>query len=239
MQTQEAAALYLWSAHGLALRSRVPIPAPIVVRAPAALLNPIPSDSAVWILTDAATEASLLAVSGEALAHRSDARSLPWAGSADGLRFRPGTSLVEGRIPGLRAGPFLTIVAAPGGLLAVRPDGRLLRARPDGPEDTGLRVGSALAGLWPGIVAASSPRPPGTADEVLLLSLDPSPAVASRLPVEGTITALAGASAGSTAELVAAVAEPGREQAAGTTHLEVFRVGRTDGECGERDGGPP
>jgi len=68
-------------------------------------------------------------------------------------------------------------------------------------------VGPTLAALWPGFLAASSAAPPGERDTVLVLALSTgaAPHVASELPVDGAVRALAARVSGHTARLVAAV----------------------------------
>ena len=144
---------------------------------------------------------------------------MPWPGSAAGLRFRPGTDLIEGAVDGLGSGPFLHLDESG---VAVDRDGRLLSPAGAASE---LRVGPPLAPLWPRHLAASSAAPPGERDAVLILSLSPPAGarVISELPVTGSVRALAAQVTGNAARLVAAV------ESAGQTHFVVFDLATPSG----------
>ena len=206
--------LYRLDAAGLVVQSRLALPGPAAtVRAPAGILSAAPAERAFWALTNRAPRAALYAFEGDRLALREEAAALPWPGSEAGLRFRPGTNLIEGRLSGVGQGPFLAVGA--GG--AVAPDGRLL---PHGSSD--LRVGTALAPLWPGAVAASSALPPGPVDSILILSAGSSGVeLVDSVPVDGAIRALARQPRGRADRLIAAVETP-----EGSFHLAVVDVSR-------------
>jgi hypothetical protein len=206
--------LYRLDGAGLAVQSRLALPGPAAtVRAPAGLLAVAPAERAFWALTNRAPRAALYAVEGDRLALREEAAALPWPDSEAGLRFRSGTNLIEGRLNGIGQGPFVAV--AVGG--AVGPDGRLL---PHGSAD--LKVGSALAPLWPGAMAASSALPPGPVDSILILSTGPSGvALVDSVPVDGAIRALARQPRGRADRLIAAVETP-----EGAFHLAVVDVSR-------------
>jgi hypothetical protein len=78
------------------------------------------------------------------------------------------------------------------------------------PGEGHLAAGAGLAALWPGVVAASSPRPPGEEDEVLIVATaGGGPRVLDSIPVDGAVRALAGRALDKAMRLVAAVEEPG------------------------------
>jgi hypothetical protein len=124
---------------------------------------------------------------------RSRADALPWPGSATGLRFRSGTNLVESATAELGAGPSRPRA------VGVRGRGRrgaCLATRAGGAR-AGLRVGSAVAALWKGMLAVSSSAPPADGDVVSLVAVsDQGAGVAEAIPVEGTIRALASRASG-------------------------------------------
>jgi hypothetical protein len=132
------------------------------------------------------------------------------------VRFRTGTNLLDGAFPGLGPGPFLR---AHGGGMAVSAEAQLLLAGPEGPVATGVRVGSALTALGPGLFAAASPSPPGSPDAILVIARDEEGArLVQTLPVGGSIRALASRVDRGATELVAAIEDGGR------THLLVLDV---------------
>jgi len=210
-------ALFHWDQSGLSLLSRQPFSGPLdTVRRPGGILLAVEREGAFWALTSRAPRARLLAVEGGRLIGRHEAEALPWPGSRTGLRFRPGTNLLEGAVAGLGSGPFLELESAGA---AVDGDGHLLLAAVDAPQE--LRVGPSLAGLWPGFLAASAPDPPSGRDSILVVDTQAGPAhVVATIPVEGTVRALASRMEGRVARLVVAV-----EEAAGTAHLLVLDLG--------------
>jgi hypothetical protein len=129
-------------------------------------------------MTSRAAHAALIAVQGAGLIERQQADAVPWAGAALGLRYRPGTNLIEGALTSLGPGPFLDLDSAEGGL-AVTADGRL---RCLGCRDE--RVGRGLAGLWRGFLVASSPAPPGADDALLIFEHSEAGSKPLRLPVK-------------------------------------------------------
>ena len=135
---------------------------------------------------------------------RHEAEALPWPGCPAGLRYRPGTNVLEGEIAGVGPGPFLALEdAVPD--MAVSAAG-VLRTAAEGH----LTVGAGLAALWPGVVAASSPLPPGEEDAILIIATaGAGPRVLGSVPVEGAVRALAGRALDKAMRLVAAVEEPG------------------------------
>lgn len=214
----EAVALYRWGRDGLTLDSRQLLPGPASrVRAPGGILTPIDESGAFWALTSSASAAALYRIEGRQLKPVSEADALPWSGSPEGLRFRPGTHLIEGRIASLGPGPFLAV--EPG--LAVERDARLRRSS-EASETSPLRVGSSLARLGDGLVAASTAEPPGSEDALLLIEATAHGwQVARSLSVEGAIRALAARQQNHSCRLVAAVEEPG-----GPSHLLVLDLAR-------------
>ncbi len=162
------------------------------VRKAAALLAVDGAASTAWVLTNRAEKACLVAVEGDRLSLRAQADALPWPGSPLGVRYREGTDWIEGRVEGLGAGPFLTLLDGDDAL-GVSPDGRLLGAGP--PLEKGeapMIVGPTLARLWPGAIAASTAAPPESGDAILVLDRErAAPGEARALAVDGAIRAIA------------------------------------------------
>jgi hypothetical protein len=202
----DAVALYRWNGSSLALESRRPLSGLLqTVRRPGGLLRVAERDAAFWALVSRSPRAMLFAIDGGRLVERQEAGALPWPGCPAGIRYRPGTNLLEASIGGLGSGPFLALDdGAPE--VVVTADG-VLRVAPEG---SGLAAGAALAGLWPGVVAAASAQPPGADDAILVISTSErdGPRLLESLRVEGAVRALAGRERGRTARLVAAVEEP-------------------------------
>jgi hypothetical protein len=220
----EALGLYRWEDSHLVRVAQRPLPGPFeTVRMPGGLLL-VTEGSTVWAVTSRSPRASLFAVEdgGRRLGERLVADALPWPGSPGGLRFRPGTNLLEGTLDGLGPGPFLAVTDAQVGV-AVAPDGSLRVSGPDGPLSSGLRSGPGLACLWKGILAAASGAPPGAADAILILERgERALSLADTLPVPGAVRALAASAHGETARLVAALEGPG-----GETYLLLLDLRRT------------
>jgi hypothetical protein len=220
----EALALYRWEDSRLVRQAQRPLPGPFeTVRMPGGLLL-VTEGGLVWAITSRSPRASLFAVEdgGRRLGERLVADALPWPGSPGGLRFRPGTNLLEGNLEGLGGGPFLAVTEARAGV-AVAPDGRLRVSAPDGPRSSGLRSGPGLACLWSGILAAASAAPPGAADAIQILERgERDLGLADSLPVPGAVRALAASVHGETARLVAALEAPG-----GETYLLLLDLRRT------------
>jgi hypothetical protein len=201
----DSVALYHWDDASLTLQSRRTFSGPLdTVRFPGGLLRVAERDAAFWALTSRSPRALLFAVEDGRLVERQDAGALPWPGTPAGLRYRAGTNLVLGPVGDLGAGPFLALDdSAPG--MAVSAEGVLVEATTAG----GPPVGPALAALWPGAVAAASPRPPGEDDAILIVTSprdgsDP-PSVLESLHVDGAVRALAARARQDSVRLVAAV----------------------------------
>jgi hypothetical protein len=179
---------------GAVIVAGLPLPgAERPVRAPAALVSQDAGSSAAWVLTNRTDRAGLYDCEGDALSLRAEASALPWPGSPSGVRFREGTDWLEGDVVGVGAGPFLTVLRGDRNL-AVSPDGRLLGSGSDAPAEPSTRpvVGPTLAMLQPGLLFASTPRPPGAEDALLVLEEgDGGYAEVRAIPVEGAICALA------------------------------------------------
>jgi hypothetical protein len=189
-------AVTLWRRDEVSLRleSRHDLPANgIPVRRPGGRLQPAAGESACWAMTSRDPRATLLNLDGGRLRAAETAEAVPGAGLPRGLRLREGTNLLEALVPGLGEGPFLAIVAAgDDGLWAVASDGRLGHARKGEGSWTDVRVGPALAVVWPGLLAAASPDPPSASDRVVLLALEASGArPVGGVPIEGCVRALA------------------------------------------------
>jgi hypothetical protein len=200
----DSATLALGSDASLAVRSELSLPAPLIpVRAAAGLIVSEPEAGAFWLLTNRTSAALLLTVQGDRLVERTRAGAIPWPDSPRGLRYRTGTNLLEGLPGALGSGPHLAAAAVAGnGTVGVSSTGALLRA--DG--DSGLRVGPSLTSLWPGLLAASSPEPPGARDSVLIVSLEGDvPRVVDSFGVDGAIRALGARALGDRLRLVAGV----------------------------------
>jgi hypothetical protein len=213
----EAVSLYRWGGDGLVLASRRLLAGAAPVRTPGGLLTPLDESGAFWALTSRATEATLYRIEGGQLQEVARADALPWAGCAEGLRFQPGTNLIQGRVASLGAGPFLTL--EPG--VAVDASGRLRAAEVE-TEEPGPRVGPTLAALGDSLLAASRADPPGSTDAILLLSRgDAGWEVRQTLPVEGAVRALAARPRSGRWRLVAALEEAEPERA---THLVVLEL---------------
>ncbi len=206
----EALSLYRWEDGSLVREARGALPGPLeTVRAPGGLL--LPGDDAVWVLTSRSQRATLFAVEkgSRPLVERLQAAALPIPGSPDGLRYRPGTNLLEGTLPGLGPGPFLAFELSDPEV-AVDADGQVRLASPDGPKYAGLRAGPALTVLWPGVLAAASAAPPGAVDSILVLAREGAELkLRETLPVSGAVRALAATARGTSVRLVAAVEDPG------------------------------
>jgi hypothetical protein len=220
----EALGLYRFEDSRLVRQAQRPLPGPFeAVRMPGGLLLAT-EGGLVWAVTSRSPRASLFAVDdgGRRLGERLVADALPWPGSPGGLRFRPGTNLLEGTLEGLGAGPFLAVTDAAAGA-AVDPEGRLRVYAPDGPRSSSLRSGAGLACLWKGVLAAASAAPPGAADAILILERgDRDWTLADSLPVPGAVRALAALVRGDTARLLAALEDPG-----GETYLLLLDLRRT------------
>lgn len=203
----DSVALYRWDDAGLAVQARRPLSGPLeTVRFPGGLLRVAESDGAFWALTSRSPRALLFAVENGRLVERQEAVALPWPGCPSGLRYRAGTNLIEGAIAGVPAGPWLGLDdSAPE--VAVGPDGSLRSGGAAGPS-----TGPALAALWPGLVAASSPQPPGEDDAILVIATanGDTPRLLDSLRVEGSVRALAARARGKAVRLVAAVEGPDR-----------------------------
>jgi hypothetical protein len=219
---EDELSLYRWDGGGLTLVSRRRFAGPLdPVRHAGGIVRAVERERSAWAVTSRTAGALLFGVEDTGLVPRQQADALPWPGSPAGLRFRPGTDLIEGTVQGLGSGPFLRLEESGA---AVDREGRLLPAGAAGE----LRVGPTLAALWPRHLAASSAAPPGERDTVLILSLAQGapPRVVSELPVEGAVRALAAHVDGRKARLVAAVEaarlDAGGPGAATQTYLIVF-----------------
>lgn len=203
-------ALALYRRDGLALRleSRRDLPGPLAgVRFPGGLLLAAESESACWALTSRIPRAVLYSLDGNRLSATHQADAVPWPRVASGVRFRAGTNLLELAAPGLD-GPVLALEPEEGWV--VGPDGTLARmgaAELAGASGTPRRAGPAVARLWPGMLAAASPDPPGEHDRILLFR--EAGATAASVPVEGAVRALASRRHGANALLAAALEDDG------------------------------
>jgi hypothetical protein len=210
----EEVGLYRWEDAGLRLDSRQALRGVRqAVRTPGGLIAVAPGEGSFWAMTSRVGRPMLFGVEGSRIVERGAADALPWPGSRSGLRFRAGTNLIEGSIEGLGEGPFLA-VDADGAALAVTGDGRLL-----GLGDRDERVGASLAVPRPGVVVTSTALPPPEADALVAIERRPPGALLARLPVDGSVRALAARPSGNRSRIVAAVERPEG------THLLALEVG--------------
>lgn len=201
-------ALALYRRDGLLLRleSRRDLPGPLAgVRFPGGVLLSAESESACWALTSRTPRAVLYSLDGNRLTPTHQADVVPWPRVAAGVRFRPGTNLLDVAAPGID-GPLLALEAEEGWVVGA--DGALARMGVSDAAGPERRAGPALARLWPGLVAAASPDPPGEHDRILLYRDAAGPTAAS-LPVEGAVRALASRRRGANALLAAALEDSG------------------------------
>ena len=210
----EELGLYRWEETGLRLDARQSLRgARQAVRTPGGLIAVAEGEGSFWAMTSRVGRPTLFGVEGSRIVERGSADAVPWPESRTGLRFRAGTNLLEGAIEGLGEGPFLAVEAAESAL-AVAGDGRLL-----GLGDADQRVGANLAVPRPGVVVTSTALPPPEADALVAIERSPPFAMLARLPVDGSVRALAARPSGNRSRIVAAV-----ERAEGT-HLLALEVG--------------
>lgn len=184
----ESVTLYRFDVDTLALLSRQPLSGQKeIVRQPGGILRRSGED-AFWALTNTRAEAHLFGVAGSGLVTRRRADALPWPGSTEGLRYRAGTNLIEGSLPGLGEGPFLGLDSLEGGAI-VSPEGHLTWA---GETLQSPRVGPTLTRPWPATLVTSTAAPPGEVDALLVIAREASGLrIVARIPVEGSVRALA------------------------------------------------
>jgi hypothetical protein len=214
----DALALYHLEANTLSLTARQPVPVRAPVRAPAGVLLPAVGDASLWVLSNRAGGAVLFARDSGRLWARAEAEALPWPGSRAGLRYRPGTNLLEGSLPGIGDGPFLHV--APGALAAVGPGGRLLL--PGASTERAPLVGPCLAPLWSPLLAGASADPPGATDRLLLVDTRTGQ-VAEGMRVDGAIRSLASRPTPQGARVALGVVEPD-----GVSRLVVVELRRRE-----------
>src|SRR5262249_15597623 len=141
---------------------------------------------------------------GRGLAPRAEAEAVPWPHAPLGLRFRPGTNLIDGGPAELGPGPWLALVRAD---LGVAPDGDV-RLAGRGPRASRLPAGSASARSSAFAVSAASP--PEAADGLRFVAREGEAfRTLASVPVPGPIRALAARPRNGGARLVAAVEERG------------------------------
>jgi len=204
----DALVLYRWDAAGLVELVREPLPGPMSpVRSPAGLLLLVENESALWVLGNRSPGAVLYGLEGGALMKRLEAHAVPFPDAPQGLRYRSGTNLIEGPLPGLGDGPF---VAATLDGLAVSRDGVLQAASSsagEGPVEP-MRVGTALATIGE-LAVVTSPMPPGEADRLMLVTWrETPPEILVSLPIEGAVRAVAARRRPKGVQVVAAVQHP-------------------------------
>lgn len=198
--------LYRLDDGGPILESRLELPGEFqAVRASAGVLKVAETENACWALTNRRARASLVAVEGRRLVLRLEADAIPWDGTSGGLRYRPGTNELVLDDDGFFALRDDGLAVSPSGLLKI------------GGEGAGRRVGNALARLG-ALVVATTHRPPGVPDAILLLRPEGGETeVVSETPVAGTARAVAARETRRGRLVVAAV-----EARDGETELSVF-----------------
>jgi hypothetical protein len=220
----EPAAVSVWRRDGLSLRqeSRADLPATApVTRFPGGALAVGTDEAAFWAVTSLTGSAVLVNVEGARLRVAGTAEALPSRATGSGLRFRPGTNLLDARVGSATDGPFLAVEPA-SETWVVASDGRLGRAGGPAVTWSETRVGPALAVLWKGVLAAASAEPPARTDRILVVNVhNGAPSVAGALDVEGGVRALAARAQGAGAILAAAV-----EDADGGIRLVLHDLGR-------------
>lgn len=188
----DAVSLYRRDGGALRREAHRPHPLPLLpVRAPAGSVRLVETEQAFWVATNALAQVHLFTWEGSRLAEVQQADALP-----GGTRYRPGTNVLESP-----SGPLVRQRQG----LAVSPDGRLGTLDDGEVSWTALRVGDAVARPWPRIVAASSPRPPGTSDALAFYELAAEPRPLGTLPLDGSVRALAARRRGDEVALAVAV----------------------------------
>jgi hypothetical protein len=173
------------------------------VRHAGALIVSRPDEKAAWLLSSHAQGARLVRVEGARLLLSGAADAAPWPDAPEGLRFQPGTNRIDGFATA--DGPQPLVALDPISRALVRDDGMLLVDS----SETGVRVGSALASLWPRTLAASAPDPPSAQDAVVVLRKQSDRwEEALRIEVFGRVIALAGRGDGGAADLLIALLTP-------------------------------
>ena len=202
----DALALYRVDDAGLALLSRRELPGPLEpVRFPGGTIVLPPAEAAAWVLTSRSPRARLYGFDGGRLEERQQADALPWPRTPGGLRYRPGTNLIDAAVEDLGEGPFLRLDARG---IAITTEGRLRMASAEGGRTLDVRAGGALARLGAELLAVSAADPPGPRDGVMLLDArDPARPAVQTLPMDGPVRALAGRAADGRMRLAAAVEE--------------------------------
>lgn len=210
----EELGLYRWEDGGLRLESRQALRGPrLAVRTPGGLVAVAEGERSFWVMTSRVARPTLFGLDGSRILERGNADAVPWPGSRSGLRFRAGTNLIEGAIDGIGDGPFVALDADESPI-AVTSEGRLL-----GLGDPDQRAGASLAVPRPGILLTSTALPPPEADALVAIERRPPHATVARLPVDGSVRALAARASGNRSRIVAAVE---REDG---THLLALEVG--------------
>ena len=155
----DALVLYRLEDDGLAVLSRRDLPGPLsAVRFPGGTIGLVAAEGSAWALTSRSPRAVLFGLDGGRLEEREQAAALPWPGAPHGLRYRPGTNLIEATLDDLGDGPFLRL--DPRGL-AVTAEGRLRLASAEGGRTLDVPAGSGLARLGTELLAVAGPDPPG------------------------------------------------------------------------------
>jgi hypothetical protein len=181
-----------------AARATWPLP-PLPVRHGGGVIVGVSEEGAAWLASSYLAGAQLVRVDGPRLVLGDVAQAAPWPGAPEGLRFRPGTNLVDG-IEGL---PLVAV--DPVSRAVVREDGMLMVDS----AAAGFRVGSAVASLWADTLVASAPGPPALGDTLLVLRRsDGLWKQWSSMPVPGTVTAMAARAGARSADVVVALHTP-------------------------------
>jgi hypothetical protein len=143
------------NADSLSHQGEVLAPAPVErTRRPGGLLRVAAGTPDFWVLRTGWPEALLFTYQdgdGGVWVTKGGAEAIPWPLAPNGLRFRPGTNVIEGTIDGLTGSSFLALSAD--GAVAVDADNLL--HHPDG--GVPLRVGAAAARPWADVALTASP----------------------------------------------------------------------------------
>jgi hypothetical protein len=196
----------LYEQDGAALRrlDHLPLEATLDVRAPAGMIVSDAGDSSFWVSANVATGAVLFTIDGSRLKETQRSEALPFQGSPQGARFRPGTNLIDVTVAGLGSGPHLRAHAGETPW-AIAPDGRLGVAGAWSVDS----IGSAAALLWPGVWIVSSAQPPGTGDSLAIHGGVTRGTLVATFPAPAAVTALTARVRSDRAAIAAGIAEAG------------------------------
>jgi len=201
----DSVAVYEQDSGTLRRIDQLPMEATLAVRAPAGMIVSDAGDSSFWVSANVAPGAVLFTIEGGRLKETQRSAALPFRGSPQGARFRPGTNLIDVTVPGLGNGPHLRATAGETPW-AIAPDGRL------GVEGAGWSahsVGSAAALLWPGVWIVSSAQPAGAGDSLSIHGGAARGTIVATFPAPAAVTAVAALVSSDRATVATGIAEGG------------------------------